>query len=732
MLILGLPINNEITAYDPEKFIMGTTNDYLAGKESGAKITDQMMDAYSSACGNRVNIAADYTSFDVNSKNKNTRTYELEGFIDGLVKCGLDGDFNGIPGGLVTIVKKLLGKGLAYDAFFISGKMPAGFLDKYFPDWKTNEPNVNEVNAKAKELNHKFYLFKLDQLLSGELTTLSMNCIVNMANFLSFFEAFPVHYMHLVRLRIQGDDSIATFELLENEQWTLERQTEYEEAFIAHSAKNGLPIKSSKAVTRMMSSNFVQVEFLYGYQLVKPITQWFAAEKVDKSDDYFQKVLNVTSKASLMCSRGANSTTIKRWIFWYHAIALRSVSNRSKFGESSTYYLPQTALYIPKMYGGAGTFPGITIVANCDSCLVEWIEEMNDSEKIYMSQPAKALQAKVKGSISEVADLLNSNSKKVTPNDPLKKGRDLIRSGMPMDRVERSKVANAVLKTMNVDLGSLAYTKYPYETMRKAMESNASVRQLSVNDRWQLAVDMINLVNKEGDFSFTKEFIWVRSVRFHLRDVVEPLMQPVYSPKLNLDRKINTLLCFLGLVNTPYDLMISTARIMTLLRGDPFFPKDIREESIIKLLADPKLFGNPQAIFIALLGIGVREDIAIRVSAMFMDKAAAFMFSSLASGISLNDPALIDGDQSEANHDRFVTIGPLGNRSLSNLFKKHALCKSIIYSQFEEGMMRKVEVEINDDTEFVALSSIFGKNIYQAVNKFMKFYPNIDWSKLGV
>jgi len=720
----GDVLNSYVNSKPKGVDVYGSPVDFVAGGEVGSKFLDDLSNAYSSSHGDAVLAGADYTAFDVTERFENARVYQYKGTVDALSELGFT-DFAGVDGGLVSIMKKLFGKGIAYGGIFISGKMPLGFIEKYFGD---RTPSAKEANEIAERENFKFRVFELDQLRSGELITLAMNSINNHCNFKAFFERFKPEYMHLTRLRVQGDDSLLTWKLEPGQEFTKERYSEYVDTLTDVTSKNGLSIKKTKFLLRQTLVEFLQVTWLYGILLPKPVVQPFASEKVAEFEDYASRSQTYVGKSSTLVSRGISINTARLYNFYLNAFALRSLQSGSNPGKITAYYYPQMAMYAPKLHKGTGNVPWCPIGANMDAVLVAWYTNMSASQKLLVETAIAVLSARINNEKDRMADLLNSDSTRVTPNNPFLNGRNFLKTTMPYDRVLISQQLEPLLSEIGLKIKSLAYYRLPYETIRLSIQSNATLRELNVRNRSGYANAAWEIAKKGIRIPFDRGYEWVTAYRFKTGPEIDDVMDPRITPVSSLDPRLESIYVKLGIIKSKELFSVSPSRLLAILSRDRYFPTTIREESLIQILSHPSIYGNRNLIEMALVTIGARYDLAAQVANQFLNDTASFVFRTNIGGISLGDAAISNTDLSRESHERVVKFIQTTNRNLDDTLRMLGMAISISESILS-GSMHEVHVEAGSLSLHKSNIALMGAKLTTLANKYNTLNPKRDWEK---
>jgi hypothetical protein len=724
--ILGDAMNFLVNEIRPEdESVQGTPNNFVAGAEAGPKFLDDFWSVYGTSRSDIVNGGADYTAFDATERFENTRRYDRNGMVRALRALNLDKPYGGFPNGLVGITERLLGEGIAVNGIFVSGRVPPGFFDEHFPGIHPNTIDVDEINEVASKMKLKFRMFKIDALRSGELVTLGANSWHNAANFEVWLLVYRPDYMSLKRLRIQGDDSETQWKLQPGETFTKSRIMEYINTMKDVTGQNGLLIKQEKFTLRNNYAEFLQVTWWLGINLPKPIIQIFATEKITQGETSMQKARSYQGKLASIISRGFNPSLANRVLFWTFAW-MRSVLVPRSFTMKETYFYPQTALYVTKKNGGVGALPWTTMGANVDSVLVHWYTNLDTDQQHVMDIASGIVSIPLFSIRRELARTINSDSANVFPRDPMSAGRQYVRASMPHSRYKSAEAAETNLKELGIPVTS-PYTNLPHSIIDDALQSNPSLRAADLKAK----LDSTNLILKNiktgvtGDFA--KGLKWATRFRLSLDDELSDIIDPRITPYSSLSSDVERIFIKYGLINSHAVMKLRPALILRILRTDPFFPRTVRDETVIEALSDPRVFMSPVIMENVLVAIGSRPDLAARVVHLFRSRAHQFVFRAATSGISIGDATIVNCDLSRTSHNRVVKPFTDIGSQMNDIITMHAMAVSIMYSQ-RDGIPRMANVDIGRFTRHNMSKDLLGR-FEPAVNQFLSFYPEKVWEE---
>jgi len=279
----------------------------------------------------------------------------------------------------------------------------------------------------------------------------------------------------------------------------------------------------------------------------------------------------------------------------------------------------------------------------------------------------------------------------------------------------------SLLERYGINLRDLRYEMFPTKFVSDSVSASDKFESLDFVSKARSAV-LYEL--SSSSMPMDHDYTWVKNFKYVFTDLIKPI-EGEFHPMMSLCKSANEMYRHIGLIKSTSRNTIKPALILSILRADPFFRRDLRDESIIEILSSPKLFGNRDLIELVLIGVGARADLAAQVAEMFLDRSASFVFRASISGISLKDAAASNLDLSLENHYRIVDMPPLPNRDLRELIVMHAFALAVSNGLLT-GQWRHVRVEIGQDSEYRSMSTLLG-NLYQKASKFLRTYPKAEW-----
>jgi len=715
-------VNKEDPALGYEPF--ATSNDFVAGKEVGNTYVDGFPMALATAPPPGTvmfSIAADYKNYDTTQKHQNSRVYQLAALEIAIAEAGMTDVFGPIPGGIPEAVRRLFGDGIANNAVALSGRVPPDFFEAYFPGIDPNSVSVDDANKVLIREKIKARYILVTSLRSGELITLASNSLNNRANFRTWLDYEYPDYMTLLHMRIQGDDSLQVWRLAEGQDITKARYERLVETFTKITSENGLIIKKQKFVARMFSMEFLQRWFIYGIYAPKPVIQPFATEKVSRGETAISMMRSYAGKMNALVSRGisprlATNLTTFMWSW------KRSMTDKSDYKFDQTYYMPYSGLHVPVADGGVGRLWFTTVGANVDTVICDISRQFGEIDQNLFESAIAIISVKAPTTRREIAHKINSDSRDVKPHDPFKRGRDFIRSTMFQDRVEQSMQSDAYLMNNHIaKVGQYSYAKYPEVFVEDSISSDKQLRMIDYLDKASSVKQMRIVAQQRRRKPFNASYSWIREFSFIDGDEIPYKYDKSLSPASGFADAFQEVAARYGLVRGREMFKIRASRLLSILKEDKYFRRDLRDESIIQILSSPRVMNNVDNIAQVLIAVGARPDLAERVAAEFKTRSAAFIFKSSVSGISMADPLLSWLDLSLEAHYAVVSVDLLPNVDLVDLLMLHGMARSVLLS-FRYGTSRLVRCAPNSNqSAYNALKIIQGPSTYDAF-KWITFY----------
>ena len=135
-----------------------------------------------------------------------------------------------------------------------------------------------------------------------------------------------------------------------------------------------------------------------------------------------------------------------------------------------------------------------------------------------------------------------------------------------------------------------------------------------------------------------KGYSWLKFLRFTDGEVIPHKMTLPYIATAK--GKFAKLLTLVGVDGSGNDQQVSGQRLLSILRKDPTFPREITIDMIINEVAKPDIMGNVEAIFDFFVAIGTLPHIAYEAAEVVIREVARRSFDETAKSYSLNDAVL--------------------------------------------------------------------------------------------
>jgi hypothetical protein len=531
--------------------------------------------------------------------------------------------------------------------------------------------------------------------------------------------------MSFMALRIVGDDSYLAQRLRPGQELTAERYERLRDTFIDLSAQNGLLIKKTKAVMRKYFTEYLQKMYCHGVYLPKLIIQLFGSEKVARGESSVNMMRSHVGKMNSVVGRGISDefmTTMMHFLWGFK----RSQTNVRSENADETYYKPFASYYVTVAQKGIGRLPFTVAGANVDTTIVHnYYHVWDDDERDTYDAAAAVLGVKEPALKQELAKMVNSDSPDVYPVDPFAKGRAFVRTTQLESRVIDSMHSDAVLRMKGMKVGRYVYSKYAESFMEDALGSNKELRIIDLASKSIVVASEIQAAAKGLRSSMIAQYTWVKGFKVTYEEALEPMFDARnLNPLTAFPPKMQVIAAGIGFAQSRDLFKVRASKILSVLRQDPYMRRDLREESIIELLSDPKVFADMELMVHVLVAIGARRDLAAQVASMFISRASSFIFKANLSGLSLADAALSHLDLSLSNHLRVVSIPVTTSVQLDDLLLMHGMAVMVLDAQ-KNGVTRKVKiVEMYDGATNDALKVFLGGQYIKAAKYISFYFPN--------
>jgi hypothetical protein len=669
-------------------------NLFTVGSEKGNTLLDLALGFAVTSDPDYYAELADFSAFDTTQKNSNMRRIAKKAVISALIDRGYTSPYGKWKGGLAENVEYIWGRGVAVDAYY---KTSSGY------------PSSEKI-------------LRLDMLQSGELMTLSINNMTNLANemyFLDRFDASPglCEKLRPVAQRYMGDDFAGIWHApspVSSE--TLDSFLSLREEC---AARNGLSINKQKTTMRSFFYEYLKKSAVYGRYVPLRHIQPFASERGNIGGDPLELIRSYASTLSTLVSRGLSHKLAVR-ILAHTWNVKRAFKYPVEKDVSVMYYLPFMALYVPTSMHGGGQLPYTLLGASKDMCIA--IEAARDTTfRYYVNIAAHILDIKWSQFKDRVARSVEKGMTR--PPNVFKPGQDFIRSTLLEDRMRDALEAWGRLRDKGAkDPGVLRYDRVPQKITRQIVEGNSRMVGLELAAKFEDGGKLLEkatwLTTNSVPDKMGATFGWLDHVRFTETERLSPQYRDSPFPCLSED--VDALFKILGVSQEKDVYAFNPSTIMDMLKDDPYFPRGSSAEQIFAYLASPLIYSSQDNITDALVMMGAGRVHAERVSAELHTKAKGIMMSQSVASFSYNDQIIPLLSQTVEAHTRLVEISPVADIGLERFLREVMYLYSVL-SGFRRGYWAKVRLDLNDDAINGLNSTLYSKFYELEIMKYFRY-----------
>lgn len=279
--------------------------------------------------------------------------------------------------------------------------------------------------------------------------------------------------------------------------------------------------------------------------------------------------------------------------------------------------------------GGIGCYPGAMLGTSSDGPLA--VLACNDEKFSEILYQAARLFTDIKKNLQdELADTISD-----AMMEKWKKGKLFMEKTLLQSRLLNSYESQQWLESRNVmdkNLLKLAYRNMPEYRLRLSSRSAPQYRKLvdRAKSRRGFKID----IRKKGKL----EFPYIQNLIITKQKAATRLRRP--HNFMALTGKYLRLCDFLGTKVDPGSKLMSPITILSQLRDDPDFRKDIEAESILDMIIRKGLARDIVGIENFLVFLGARRDVANHVAAQLLSNINTYNFSLNSVSFSLSDTIL--------------------------------------------------------------------------------------------
>jgi hypothetical protein len=457
---------------------------FTLAKEVGKSFTDHAKGAAASADPTILCWGRDYSQYDSSELWRNVRRYILAAVLEGLVTSSL--------------ARKEFDK----------------IVSVPFGPWRDGIPEM--VSTMWHKLRDAVFVtgdFKLvlDQVLSGETFTITINNLVNDSNLTSLAEVMlngeveaplvgksPEWGRRLQEASVKISKVITWYMGDDSEEFDVVAGVGEQEGFINQddlrilkdatetvTTANGMSLNSLKIVVRVFWYEYLKKTFGYGWAIPRLLQlQTMASETLNQNLSFNEQLRSYMAICSEVVSRGGDHDLLY-YMFLFTSNLRRRVKVGSRFSKDESVSrfvnLPMGVVFGPGSMGMVGASPGSLVGVSKDGVLYLMYDAIL---KETINQAAYTLDI---GFDDFSRKLVNE----VYDTDVFRKGQDFINGNLNPGRRQLSRQALSNLASIKVDIGELGYEETPRRLVRGAISGNPNLKSLIVDEKNQRAVAIL-------------------------------------------------------------------------------------------------------------------------------------------------------------------------------------------------------------------------------------------------
>jgi hypothetical protein len=321
---------------------IGTPNDFHLGFDSALIIDDHKEGLY--ATGNNASLKTkilivdmDFSAFDVHQKWRTTRRFMIDGLLKAIKETNVNPRYEVFENlSLSEIIELIWSRDLLEGAYFLT-------------------------SGGGRE-----ELVQLDQLFSGELMTLNINNMTNVAltNYMYSKLRAEMPDAYNVKRRKQGDDSEDYYIFEEDGILNSDQLMRIATLFSEAAEENGHSLNVKKTVMRYNRSEFIKKTSIFGHHVPRNFILPMTSERSSRYVDVREFLKSVRSDLNTGIFRGFNSQ--RCYIFYYFIFLIKGNYRYRSSNKRILHYLSPAAFFCPSNLGGLGVPVGDVLGTNTD------------------------------------------------------------------------------------------------------------------------------------------------------------------------------------------------------------------------------------------------------------------------------------------------------------------------------------------------------------------------------
>jgi hypothetical protein len=154
--------------------------------------------------------------------------------------------------------------------------------------------------------------------------------------------------------------------------------------------------------------------------------------------------------------------------------------------------------------------------------------------------------------------------------------------------------------------------------------------------------------------TFRRKFSWLKGI--HVTDGEEVPYKMRYAPVAGTDKDLADMIRRVGVSSRGDLLQLRLNKELITLVSDREFPSDIRSETIVDMISDPRIMSDTNLIASVLMAMGADSAKAMALAIEVFKVTSRFQFSTTRSGYSTRDAIVGFADLSQTNLHRLMTF----------------------------------------------------------------------------
>jgi hypothetical protein len=656
---------------------------YTVGSETGTVWHDHIHGMVASSDPDRLIVLADFSQFDSSEREHNMRQFMRQGIEEGFREMGYVRDSG----------EKFMGFKTFVDAVLTLQELR---VKSYF---RTREGTP---------------VHKLDQLLSGEFLTLVINNVSNTACFRSFLDMLKSKYggdlssaIKLILVRFQGDDSFQIWKI-DNERWNVKRYTDFVKLQSKNAMHAGFDLNFDKTVTRKFYYEYLKKTFIYGYAV--PRANQTTMSSSETPAFFLSPVESTVAVGGVAATSSARAMdhkylTYMHMFYWNFKRTVKAQKFKFQRGSNEVSWcaLPFGAYFTPSKMKGCGRLLGTIHFPAADG-LIGWYAAHDPTLAGIINTAATILDVPPLGIKRTLAKMLLEGTATYPADVFAEMKRYNKEHVMDIRKVIACKKALRRLGSKGISLGHLSYMNFSESMMEKAITSAKRLMLIESAARGENMHMYIDNMSKPVKDFVSAEFGWMKHMVIDDRKELEDALP--MCPMAGLSDDLKNMVKKVGISTSHDRYRVFSTVLNTYFRKDRKFPRHVRSEDVVPVLAKPEILADPVAINDILIGIGLDSAIAAQAATEIVSNHEFLITTD--SLISFRDPVINLLDFSIGNYSRVTTPVMLGDKVLNSIARQMALGKAI-YECMRTGVLKRQKLIITDASRAEMLVKFKGR-----------------------